>query len=157
MSVQTEYKERIRRNLVTYMAAKGVTKAQLARHCGVSSPTVTNWVNGRNSIDVNHLFTIANYLGVSVDELGGRTTPSLSAEEKDLIVTLRDNKSVDTKTVTNIVVELGRGNGGRIKVKARPTSSSLSDRQRRRKKRPLTLDEVRAAKQARHRLSRYSV
>lgn len=157
MSVQTEYKERIRKNLDAFMKEKKVTKAQLARHCHVSSPTVTNWVNGRNSIDVNHLFKIANCLGVSVDELGGRTPSTLSEDEKDLIVTLRVNKSVDAKTVTNIVTELGRGHGGRLKVKARPTSGTPGFGRRGRKKRPTTLEELRAAKRARHRLSRYSV
>lgn len=45
--------------------AKGLSKAQLARDCGVSSPTVTDWESGKiKNLDAANMLRICKILGV---------------------------------------------------------------------------------------------
>lgn len=83
------YKERIRQNIVLFREMRGMKKSELARLCGVASPTVTNWENGRNSLDVDMLFKVAEILGTTVDVLGGNAG-EISTEERDLILRYRN-------------------------------------------------------------------
>lgn len=45
------------------------TEAQLASQIGVSPDTMTRWLNGRSSINVDHFAAIAQSLGISPEEL----------------------------------------------------------------------------------------
>lgn len=80
-----EIKEALRRNITAYRIKRGMTKAQLARECGVSNPTVTNWENGRNSLDTEMLFRVSKALRVSVDVLSGQIPDDLSIAERDML------------------------------------------------------------------------
>lgn len=48
---------------------KGVTQSELAKEIGVSSVTVSKWENGLMSPTVTRLKTVADVLGVRVEEL----------------------------------------------------------------------------------------
>lgn len=49
---------------------KDMTVAQLSRACGVSAKTLSDWlISKRNPRNLNHVKIVADYLGVTVDNL----------------------------------------------------------------------------------------
>lgn len=94
-----EIKETIRRNITAFRTMRGMTKAQLARACGVSNPTVINWENGRNFLDAEMLFRVSDALSVSVDALSGRTPEGISLAEIEMI---RKFRAIDLTQQTMI-------------------------------------------------------
>ncbi len=54
---------------------KGLTQTALAEALGVTQQAVGKWETGRSSPDPATLMRLAEYFGVSVDSLLGRTTP----------------------------------------------------------------------------------
>ena len=80
---------------------------QLADAIGTSQRNVSHWENGINEPDVSSLIKLADYFGVSLDELCGRTVPdstvlgdgekslykklcSLNAEQKNALLIFLD-------------------------------------------------------------------
>lgn len=55
-------------NLCELMQKRGVSSCKLAKKIGVHVSTVTNWKEG-NSPKIEHLKKVADYFGVTVDEL----------------------------------------------------------------------------------------
>lgn len=68
-------KDVIRANLKRYMKQAGKTQAGLAEHLGVTQSAVSNWIRGKNSIDVEYVPGICSYLGITVGELFGADAP----------------------------------------------------------------------------------
>ena len=62
-------KEIIRMNLNDLMSKRSVRNIELADAVGVSKAAVTNWKKGTNSVDLELLPVIADYLGVSVQRM----------------------------------------------------------------------------------------
>lgn len=55
--------------------AKGWKKAELARRCGVSGPTVTEWENGEiKEIEGSRLAKLATVFNTSMDDVWGRSS-----------------------------------------------------------------------------------
>lgn len=50
---------------------KGITQEQLAEVLNISNAAVSKWERGGSFPDITMLFPIADYFGVSVDELMG--------------------------------------------------------------------------------------
>lgn len=68
-------------NLKEIRKSKGITQEQLAEAVGVSAQAVSKWeMNGYP--DTPLLSQIADYLGVSIDELFGKKKQELSIEDK---------------------------------------------------------------------------
>ena len=65
--------------LNSLVAGKGRgCKADIARHCGVSRPAITQWLSGRNKgIESGCLFAIADYFSVSARWLAFGTDSEL--------------------------------------------------------------------------------
>lgn len=63
--------EVIRQNIISLKEAQGLSSTQIAKACSVSKPTVTNWINGRNSVDKEHLLMLSRLFGVSLAALTG--------------------------------------------------------------------------------------
>ena len=83
-------KEGIRRNLVEMLALSGKRNVDLAEACGVGKSAVSNWLSGKNSIDIELIPTICDFLNISVDEFFGRSkamqpAPALSPDEQQLV------------------------------------------------------------------------
>ncbi len=60
-------------NLFKIIEEKGLTKSKVAKDTGISSGNISDWQNGRSMPTAIKLDVLANYLGVSVDYLLGRT------------------------------------------------------------------------------------
>ena len=61
-------RDTIRINLKELMVANKVRNVDLARAIGVSKTAVTYWLNGVNSIDIEHMLVICSFFEVSIDE-----------------------------------------------------------------------------------------
>ena len=48
---------------------KGVSDYKVAKETGISKSTFSDWKSGRSKPKIDKLISIANYFGVSVDEL----------------------------------------------------------------------------------------
>lgn len=94
------------RRLKGALAVTGVERGELARHMGVSVPTVNRWLNGTSSPNVYQFREIARYFGMSydwfldpdggepdVDELA--VTLGLSPETVEALLDLADTESED--------------------------------------------------------------
>ena len=60
-------------NLKELRKQRGITQRDLAQYLGVSISTFSGWETGVYEPDHAHLCKIADYFGVTVDELLGRT------------------------------------------------------------------------------------
>lgn len=84
-----EIRKTIGENIKKVCALKGIRQIDVAEHMGVSPGSVSNWIKGTNSIDIENLAELCMYIGVSLDEIYGVApiTPdvSLSKDEVELI------------------------------------------------------------------------
>lgn len=55
-------------NLCDLMQSRGISPYKLAKEVGVHVSTVTNWKDGSNP-KIEHVKKVADYFGVTVDEL----------------------------------------------------------------------------------------
>ncbi len=88
-----EIRKTIGENIKKVCSLKGIRQIEIAEHMGVSQGSVSNWIKGVNSIDIENLAMLCSYLGVSLDQIYGVApiTPdvSLSPEETELISIFR--------------------------------------------------------------------
>ena len=103
-----KYKEAIQKNITKYRERKNMSKAELARKCCVSKPTVTNWESGRNSLDIDMLFVVAKILDVSVDTLADRMPADFTDDERKYIKIFR---SLDDRGKSSVLETLNREYG----------------------------------------------
>lgn len=74
--------------LFKLMKEKRITQKQLAANIGTSQGNVADWKSGRGSPSIDKLSLIADYFGVSVDYLLGRSepaVPTLDPESKEIL------------------------------------------------------------------------
>ena len=76
-------------NIKRLCSLKGIRQIDIAEHMGVSQGSVSNWIKGVNSIDIENLAELCRYLGVSLDQIFGieplPVEVTLSVQEADLI------------------------------------------------------------------------
>lgn len=74
-------------NLKQYRRNKKIKQIEIAEALNVSQGTIANWEAGLRSPNIDMLPTIADYLGVSIDNLFGRGSKSISLSnaEKHLL------------------------------------------------------------------------
>lgn len=84
-----EIRKTIGENIKKICSLKGIRQVDIARYMGMSEGSVSNWIKGTNSIDIENLAELCSFLGVSLDQIYGVTpiTPevSLSQDEIQLI------------------------------------------------------------------------
>ena len=84
-----EIRKVIGENIKKICSLKGIRRVDIAEHMGVSQGSVSNWIKGTNSIDIENLAELCVFLGVSLDQIYGMSpiTPevSLSNEETELL------------------------------------------------------------------------
>lgn len=94
---------------------KGLTQEQVAEATGVSIPAVSKWENDISAPDISSLSSLANVLGVSLDELLGSvdTTPRMETEEQE---TRGEKKRKKPKLVAHILVQESTGETVRVNI-----------------------------------------
>lgn len=74
--------------LFKLMKEKCITQKQLAANIGTSQGNVADWKSGKSAPSIDKLPLIADYFGVSIDYLLGRSepaVPSLDSESKEIL------------------------------------------------------------------------
>lgn len=69
-----EIRDNVQRNLILYLSISGLSQKEFAKRIGVSQSSVTNWVKGSNSPDIEVVARICDVLGISVVQLFGTAT-----------------------------------------------------------------------------------
>lgn len=64
-----EMREVIRSNIERCIAESKFSQKEVAEKLGVSQSSITNWIKGKNSPDVDLVIPICNLFGISVAEL----------------------------------------------------------------------------------------
>lgn len=64
------------------MKERGITAKKLADAVGVSQGNVSDWKSGRSAPTATVMVKIADFLGVSADQLLGRETPRTATDEE---------------------------------------------------------------------------
>lgn len=91
----TELKELIARNLKKYRQEAGLSQVELAEKLHIRSSSVSNWENGRNSIDIDTLFRVSKILGVSINQMIDTEKPVCdSFPEPEIKIKLDDETEV---------------------------------------------------------------
>lgn len=84
-----EIRRVIGENIKMVAALRGIRQVDIAEHMGVSQGSVSNWIKGTNSIDIENLAELCRFLSVSLDQIYGVSPISpevtLSSEETELI------------------------------------------------------------------------
>jgi len=84
-----EIRKVIGENIKKVCSLKGIRQVEIAEHLGVSQGSVSNWIKGTNSIDIENLAELCRFLGVSLDQIYGmepiKPDVSLSNKEIELV------------------------------------------------------------------------
>lgn len=80
-----ETKRTIAANLRQAIKLKGVKQTEIAAFLGVSKSAVSHWLSGDNSIEIDTLAKLCDYLGITLNQIAG-----LEALDEKLIVNRRE-------------------------------------------------------------------
>ena len=78
-------RENLSKNIKYYLDLRGISNKDLAAALGVTAPSVTNWIKGKNSPDIEYIAKICDILNVSINELMGISNSQKSALEIQLL------------------------------------------------------------------------
>jgi transcriptional regulator with XRE-family HTH domain len=103
------------RRLKAILSASGVERGELARHLGVSVPTVNRWLNGISTPNAYQFRAIAHYFGMPYDwfleDEGGVPNADdmavklgLSPETVEALLELADSESEEVLTAVDDAV-----------------------------------------------------
>ena len=88
----TEIRQTIIDNIRAVCKVRKIRQKDIAEYMGVSPGSVTNWFKGTNFIDVDNLYKLCQFLGVSLDQIFG-VAPivfgALNPEENDIVIAYR--------------------------------------------------------------------
>jgi transcriptional regulator with XRE-family HTH domain len=88
-------KKTVGENLRKVCKAKGIKNKDIAEFMDVSTSSVSHWFNGDNFLDVDNLFRLCQFLGVSLDQVFGVkpiVVGVLNADEDEVISAYRKAK-----------------------------------------------------------------
>lgn len=95
-------------NLKRICKLKGIKNTQIASFMGVSAGSVSHWFKGDNFLDIDNLYKLCRYIGVSLDQVFGLdpiVVGVLNDEENEVLVAYR-NASDDEKKIIRRVLNL---------------------------------------------------
>ena len=78
---------------------KKVKNKDIAAHMGLSESSISHWLKGDNPPDMDNLYILCRYLGVSLDQIFGIdpiVVGVLNEDENDIVIAYR-NSSDDVK------------------------------------------------------------
>jgi len=103
----------IRISLAELLKESGKKNKDLADYLGVGKSTVTNWLSGNSSIDIERIPQICDYFNISVNELFGMAKRYQSPDEQELLSLYRrmsdDMKKTLLETARNFAALSGGG------------------------------------------------
>lgn len=67
----TEVRQAIIQNIKEVCRVKKIKNVDIAEYMGVSAGSVSNWFKGTNFLDVDNLYKLCGFLGVSMDQIFG--------------------------------------------------------------------------------------
>ena len=94
-------KKTVGENLRKICKVKGIKNYQIADYMNVSESSVSHWFRGDNSFDIDNLYKLCRYLGVSLDQVFGLDpilVGVLNTDENDVLLAYR-NASDDEKNM----------------------------------------------------------
>lgn len=107
-----EIRETVQRNVARYIKGSDYTQAEIARMLGVSKPTVTNWIKGVNTPNIELLNQLCRILNISFSEMF-EESPNVCApsppDEQQLITDYRSFNDEGKEKVREYVADL-KGN-----------------------------------------------
>lgn len=112
--------------LSTLRKQKGVTQEEMGKALGVSMQAVSRWENG-GAPDIMLLPALANYFGVSIDELFGREGGSIPAEAAILKRLGGLPQEARIKEAFRLCWEIQRGIGGETKFRGQRDQEELRE------------------------------
>lgn len=102
-----ETRKIIGENIKKAATLRGIKQVEIAKHLGVSQGSVSNWIKGTNSIDLELLAKLATFLGVSLDQIFGYERMDealiLTENEKDMIKYYRELDDRGRLVVDNVI------------------------------------------------------
>ena len=94
------------KNLRTVMTVRQISAANLARSIGISDSALCRYLNGERTPDINSLIAIADYFGVSIDWLLGKSNNerlALSDEQTEFMHLFMRATDEDKKVIVLIL------------------------------------------------------
>lgn len=117
-----EIRKIIGENIKKICTLKNVRQVEIAEHMGVSQGSVSNWIKGTNSIDIENLAELCAFLGVSLDQIYGVApmTPevTLSQQETELLSSFRALNDSARQAALTVVTSLAQ-----VPANIRPSDS----------------------------------
>lgn len=107
-----DIRETIRKNLKYYLERSPYTQAEIARTLGVSKTSVTKWMNGNNSPNIELLEPLCKLLNINITDVfeehpeAGET---LAQDEQQLVTDYRSFNDEGKEKVREYVADL-KGN-----------------------------------------------
>lgn len=91
---------RLRHNLTAILSHRGMTAAELSRKTGVAKQVLSDWMAGVQPRKLEHLYSVALTLGVSIDSL------CFACSTEELLRSIASPVSPQTPSTANDVQEL---------------------------------------------------
>lgn len=107
-----EIRETVQRNVARYIKGSDYTQAEIARMLGVSKPTVTNWIKGVNTPNIELLNQLCRILNISFSEMfeeSPNAYTQVPPDEQQLVTDYRSFNDEGKEKVREYVADL-KGN-----------------------------------------------
>lgn len=100
-----EIRKIIGENIKKICELKGIKQIDIAEFMGISQSSVSNWMKGINSIDIENLAKLCGFLGITLNQVYGvdpiTSESLLSAQESELLGLFRSlNKNGKTMLIS---------------------------------------------------------
>lgn len=103
-----ELREAIRASLERHISESGYSQKEIAEKLGVSKSSVTNWIKGKNSPDVELVIPICRLLNISVREFYGEPdTETPSHTKKSPAPAEASTREISLEESNNLLIALG--------------------------------------------------
>ena len=84
-----DIKQTIISNLQLACKAKKIRGADIAKHLEVSPGSVSNWFKGTNFIDIENLYKLCLYLGITLNDVCDMDSVVFTEDENEIITAYR--------------------------------------------------------------------
>lgn len=102
-----ELREAIRASLERHISESGYSQKEIAEKLGVSKSSVTNWIKGKNSPDVELVIPICRLLNISVREFYGEPDTETPITKKSPAPAEASTGEISLEESNNLLIALG--------------------------------------------------